>query len=223
MRRLLPLLIAILTFAPASASALTLRDVIELTRAGLGEDVLLALLEVDPSVFPIDTATLKMLKEAGVSEKVIIAMIRSGRMPPPPVPEREIPIDAPPARDPQPQVVVIDHRDSQPPAEVVVPVPVYVPVYPARRTHRGYPVSPGVPSSNPYSDANRIIPTTGLSTPPAAPRTLVPPPVVPEYWGNGGKLRPDAWGQPKHEPKPAPRDDPPKNDPRPRPDPRRPS
>ena len=41
--------------------------------------VLLALIEVDRSVFTIDTPTLKKLKEAGVSETVIVALIRSGR------------------------------------------------------------------------------------------------------------------------------------------------
>ena len=35
------------------ADALTIRDIIELTRAGVGEDVLLALIEVDRGVYPI--------------------------------------------------------------------------------------------------------------------------------------------------------------------------
>ena len=60
MRRIAPLLFTLaLTFLPARADALTVRDVIELTRAGLGEEVLLALIEVDRSIFPIDAATIK--------------------------------------------------------------------------------------------------------------------------------------------------------------------
>src|SRR6185295_851092 len=64
---------------PSRADALTVRDVVELTRAGLGEEVLLALIEVDRSIFPIDAATIKELKASGVSERVITAMVRSGR------------------------------------------------------------------------------------------------------------------------------------------------
>jgi len=80
MRWIAPLLIALtFTLLPARADALTVRDVVELTRAGLGEEVLLALIEVDRSVFPIDAATLKELKVNGVSERVIAAMVRSGR------------------------------------------------------------------------------------------------------------------------------------------------
>ena len=56
-----------LALAPARADAITLREIMELTRAGLSDDVLLALIEVDQRVFPIDPATLKMLKDAGVS------------------------------------------------------------------------------------------------------------------------------------------------------------
>ena len=68
----------LLVLAP-SAQALTIRDVIELTRAGLTDEVLIALIEVDAGVFATDTATLKSLKEAGVSERVMVALIRSGR------------------------------------------------------------------------------------------------------------------------------------------------
>ena len=77
MRRLLLVaVVSLITSIATPAAALTVRDVMELTRAGLGDEILLALIDVDPSVFPIDAATLKKLKDAGVSERVIIAMIR---------------------------------------------------------------------------------------------------------------------------------------------------
>lgn len=175
MRRLLLVFLLIgLPLVPARADALTLRDIVDLSKAGLGDEVLLALLEVDPTVFSIDTATLKWLKESGVSQKVIIAMIRSGRTPPPPLPE---PIAAPepePVQQP-PQVVVIDHREPEV-REVIVPV--YVPVVRhVRGSDRSF-------SGQLSPTQTRFIPTTGLSAPP-------PPPPV--YWGSGGKLRPDAW------------------------------
>ena len=73
-------------FVSTAAQAVTLRDIVELTKAGLGDEVLLALIDVDGGVFDIDAATLKSLKAAGVSERVIVALVRSGRERPPLLP-----------------------------------------------------------------------------------------------------------------------------------------
>lgn len=170
------LLIAIVLLAvPAAAWAqsggqtLTVREVIELSKAGLGEEALLALIEVNRPVFPVDVDTLKVLKDAGVAPNVIVAMIRSGRTAPEPEP---VPIPDNPypaaAVTPQPPVIVVEHHDEPIVREVPVAVPVYVTV-PVRRSHRGdhHPSRPPVVK---------------------APRH-----VEPVYWGWGGKLRPDAW------------------------------
>ena len=184
MRRIALLVLPLMSLFPVSASALTIRDVVELTRAGLGEDVILALIEVDPSVFPIDTPTLKMLKDAGVSQRVIVAMVRSGRT------QAPLPMDSPgpiveEARGPEPQVVVIDHHDSQQVREVPVAVPIYVPVAVTnRRAHVSDHVS-SVP--DPVDAAHRQwVRGDVLRDEPSRPS----PPV---YWGFGGQLRPDAW------------------------------
>jgi hypothetical protein len=135
MRRLTILLVLMLAAAPAAAQTLTTRDIIALTKAGLGEEVLLGLIEVHRSVFPVDADTLKSLKTAGVTEKVILAMVLSGRQEPVvPVVEPE-PV-APTVARPAPPVVVIERetiRDQPYVREVAVPVavPVYVPI----RTH----------------------------------------------------------------------------------------
>jgi len=148
---------------PVAVQALTVRDIVELSRAGLTEDTLLALIEVDPSVFPIDSTTLKSLKAAGVSERVIIAMVRSARTPAP-SPEPVAVTEAPPP-PPQPQVVVVEHHDPAPQVrEVHVAIPVYIPVNRHRRDH------------DDRNDSRR--------------RAKDAEPV---YWGFGGKLRPDAW------------------------------
>ena len=167
MRRLLLLaVVPLITLTPAPVAALTLRDVVELSRAGLGDEILLALIDVDPSVFPTDAASLKQLKDAGVSERVIIAMIRSGRTPLP-APEAIAAPLAEPAPSPQPQVVVIEHHDPPQVREVAVPVavPVYIPV-PRSGHHR---------AADRDDDPSRR------------------KPAEPVYWGFGGKLRPDAW------------------------------
>jgi hypothetical protein len=126
MRRIaLLVVVPLLSLWPARADALTVRDILELTRAGLGEEILLTLIDVDRSVFPIDTATLKRLKEAGVSERVILAMIRSARMPAP-MPEPIAAVEPAPA--PEPQVIVLEHHDPPQIREVPVADPVNVPV-----------------------------------------------------------------------------------------------
>ncbi len=170
MRRALFVLAIVAACWPRPAEALTVRDVVELTRAGLGEDTLLALIDVDPSVFPIDAATMTSLKTAGVSERVIVAMIRSGRGPAPAPAAESGATLGPPAAD-SPQVIVIDHHDPAPQIrEVVVPVavPVYIPV--TRR--RGEVDGEGDARDAAHQPRERAEPV---------------------YWGWGGKLRPDAW------------------------------
>ena len=49
--------------------AVTLKDIVDLTKAGLGEDVLLALIEVDGGVFDVDSATLTRLKQPGSAKR----------------------------------------------------------------------------------------------------------------------------------------------------------
>jgi hypothetical protein len=196
MRRIALFLLPLITLFPPAASALTVRDVIELTRSGLGEDILLALVEVDPSVFPIDTQTLKRLKEAGVSQRVIVAMIRSGRTQPPLSAEPGMPAVMEEAMTPEPQVIVIDHHDSPQVREVPVAVPVYVPIPVSnRRVHidnRARDVPDPVDAAHrPVVRSDDIQDTynrRGQSQP--------------VYWGFGGQLRPDAW-----QPSPAPKKD----------------
>src|SRR5260370_6665709 len=106
-RALAPLFAIAVMLSAGRAEAVTVRDVIELSKAGLSEPVLLALIDVDRSVFTIDTATLKQLKDAGVSDAVIVAMIHSGR--PPRAPEPSQPIVAVP--EPAP-------GDVEPPIEI---------------------------------------------------------------------------------------------------------
>ena len=185
MRWIAPLLVTLtLTLVPTRADALTVRDVVELTRAGLGEEVLLALIEVDRSIFPIDAATIKELKASGVSERVIAAMVRSGREVPPPEP---VVSETAPPMTPPPQVVVIDHREAPEVREVVrevpVAVPVYIPVATTRSIHRRTDVGAnGIPISSDRWIAEHM------------PQQQTPVHrKEPEYWGFGGKLRPDAW------------------------------
>jgi hypothetical protein len=167
-------LAVVLSVVPAVARAQqtpSLRDIVELSKAGVGEEVLLALIEVHRPVYPVDPETLKALKAAGVSSKVMVAMVKSGREQTATAAVAVAPVaPAQPATAPAPQVVVIEHEREAPPArEVVVPVavPLQYPVY----SRFVYPVRTDIP---------RI----------ETPRRAKEEPV---YWGWGGKLRPDAW------------------------------
>ena len=172
MRRfLIALAIILMPAAAAAQQSLTVKDIIELSKASLGEEALLALIEVNGPIFPVDVITLKSLKDAGVPPKVITAMIKSGRtqpqaeLPVAQAPELPAPIHPPAAA---PQVVVIEHHDEPRVREVPVAVPVYVAI-PTRQIHR--------------DDDRHSRPPVVRPVKPAAP----------VYWGWGGKLRPDAW------------------------------
>lgn len=184
MRRALLLACLLLPLWSARADAVTIRDLIELSRAGLSDEVLVALIEVDRSVLPVDANTIKMLKEAGVSEGVILAVIRSGReepavtAEPAPVPSDQIPAEPEPALEPapepepapQPQADVVDQQvvDQQAVDQQYAPVQQYVPV--------AVPVFvPVVPIRHHRVECHDVQPV---------------------YWGFGGKLRPDAWKPP---------------------------
>jgi hypothetical protein len=111
MRRILPLFL-LLTLLPAGASALTLQEVVTLTKAGVSEDVLLAMIERDNTIFGIDANQLIALKRDGVSEKIVIALLKSGRQEPPPAP-------APPAgianfTPNEPTLVMVGHGPERP-------------------------------------------------------------------------------------------------------------
>jgi len=181
----LVMVVAVLTASAVRAEAITLREIVELTKAGLSEEVLLALIEVDQRVFSIDSETLKSLQDAGVSPRVIVAIVKSGRMPAaePVVSERVVTervVEVDRADPPAPQIVVIDRP-------VVHEVPVAVPVYVAvggRSTVR-HRRQPYVVEPSPFIPFGSV----------TAPRVEPDPPkrAEPVYWGFGGKRRPDTW------------------------------
>jgi hypothetical protein len=69
---------ALLTTAP-DALAVTLDEVIALTKAGVSEPVILALIDRDRNIFTIVPEQIVTLKQEGVSEAVLVALLKSGR------------------------------------------------------------------------------------------------------------------------------------------------
>jgi hypothetical protein len=64
---------------PARASAATVDQIIALSKAGVSEPVILALIDRDKTIFPIEPEQLPMLKQQGLSDAIIMAMLKSGR------------------------------------------------------------------------------------------------------------------------------------------------
>jgi hypothetical protein len=218
MRRVFLAFVLVAPLFVGRADAITVRDVIELSKAGLSDEVLLALIDMDRNVFTLDAATMKALKDGGVSDKVMLALIRSGRtpatVPTAPVPQPQS-APAPQAQaDPEPRVIVIDHHDSQPAqAPVMVPIATAFPGgfgvpavgfgVPGVGFGVGVPagVALGVPGDVGFRSnrvtRNVIVPTSDGG----AVRANVPLPsncvnAQPVYWGFGGKLRPGSWAPP---------------------------
>jgi hypothetical protein len=141
-----------LMLAPATASAVTIDQIVTLSRAGVADAVIVALIERDRTVFALDPAQLIELQQAGVSEPVTVAMLRSA---------------APPTTTtPAPDVVAPD-------------IVAYTVAVPARRA-RSRAVAP-VPQAAPAASSARGIffstPATGIFfAPPPAPDC--PPPAA---------------------------------------------
>lgn len=116
---------------PVSANAVTVRDIIELTRAGLPDDVLVAVIDADRTVFVLDKDQILELKEAGVSRAVLLKMLRSRReFDPSTGAGQGAPQDAPVVTEapPPPHLVVIGAPPAPQPVTIVVPQYFYVPV-----------------------------------------------------------------------------------------------
>ncbi len=83
MTHLIRLFVFALALAPwaVRADQLSLRDVVELHRSGLGEDLLIAVIEADGGPFRLSFADIHDLKSDGISERVIAALVRTGSRP----------------------------------------------------------------------------------------------------------------------------------------------
>lgn len=130
-------LLLLLTLIPATASAVSVQEVVELSNSGVSEEVILALIERDNTIFTIDPDQLLALQSQGVSRTVILAMLKSGRPQStgqtPPDPAASSPVVAFPV---EPDTIVVGHGPDRPntshqidvfAAPLVVPYLLYLP------------------------------------------------------------------------------------------------
>src|SRR5215471_4562630 len=85
------LTVVMLALLPLAAAAATVQDIVALSRAGVSDKVILALIERDQTIFSLDSGQIADLQNEGLSEDVILAMLRSGRQQPPAATAAEVP------------------------------------------------------------------------------------------------------------------------------------
>lgn len=69
-------------YSPDTKPQLTSQDVMKLVASGLPDSVVLTAVETNDKAFDVSPANLLKLKQAGVSEKVVAAMLERPRRPP---------------------------------------------------------------------------------------------------------------------------------------------
>src|SRR5262249_36240812 len=77
--RSLSILALVLVLTPRPAAAVTVDQIVALSKAGVSEAVILALLDRDGNVLTIEPAQLVTLKREGLSDTLIMAMLKNGR------------------------------------------------------------------------------------------------------------------------------------------------
>jgi hypothetical protein len=174
--------------APPVARTVTAEELVHLRANGLGDEVLVALIESQGAVFPLAASDLLALRQRGLSDRVLTAMLRGGR-PAPLSPEVVTPRGVPPMPIEQLEAVVPggpvrradDAETSERPSTVVnVSQSVTNVVEQPERYYGtvGYPVAVPVYVGGDRDDRLR----RGDYSP--------------EYWGFGGQRRPDSWDLP---------------------------
>ena len=73
------LIVALLLFAPATVRAVTVDDIIALSKSGVAESVLIALIDADQTVFNLTPQQIADLKRSGVSDDVVVKMLGTAR------------------------------------------------------------------------------------------------------------------------------------------------
>ena len=111
--RVIPTLLLLLALMPAPASAVTIQQVVALSKAGVSDEVVLALIDRDKTIFAIDPDQLIALKREGLSETVVLAMLRSGRQEPPVLSEAAS-AEATRALPTEPILVIVGHGPDRP-------------------------------------------------------------------------------------------------------------
>jgi len=148
-------MLVLLGCVPATASAVTIDEVVALSKSGVSEQVIVAVIERDQTLFTLSPTLIMKLQREGLSDRILLALIKSGRANEPPVPASPVEPMAAPV-PPPPLIAVVGHGPQLPntsefdsvavdatgaPPPLPDPPPVFVPV----------PIVVGVPQVNPHA------------------------------------------------------------------------
>ena len=114
MRAVLSLLV-VLAFMPATASAVSIQEIVALSNSGVSDEVILTLIERDNTIFTIEPEQLVAMKRQGVSQAIVLAMLRSGRQPATPAQTADAAAALPNGVVPfAPETVIVGHGPDRP-------------------------------------------------------------------------------------------------------------
>lgn len=115
------ILLVTVLLVPAAASAVTVDQIVALSKAGVSEAVILALLDRDQTVLSIEPEQVVVLKREGLSDTLIMAMLRSGREQGEEAARTDASLNAASilsnlamSATPNPQVVIVGHGPDRP-------------------------------------------------------------------------------------------------------------
>ncbi len=172
---------AAVTLAASPAEAATLQDIVKLTQVGVAATVLIELIDMNPTPYSLAPSRLRALQQAGVSDIVLLALLRNGF------------VEG--VRNPSTDCLGLSFScrtatptAATPPLPVPVPVPVRVQVRTPRRT------STQTRSTGPLNPAG-FAGITGFNSLTVSATTTVIRGAgnAPVYWGWGGQKRPGSW------------------------------
>jgi hypothetical protein len=108
-------LLVLLALTPATASAVSIQEIVGLSKSGVSDEVILTLIERDNTIFTIEPEQLVALKRQGVSQAVVLALLRSGRQRAAPTQTADAAAALPNGAAPfAPQTVIVGHGPDRP-------------------------------------------------------------------------------------------------------------
>ena len=162
------------------ALAAPLEDIVKLTQVGVADTVLIELIDMNPTPYSLAPSRLRALQQAGVSDIVLLALLRNGFVEGVRNPSTDCLGSSFSCRAATPTAAALA-------IPVPVPVPVSVPVRTPRRT------SPQTLSAWPLNPAG-FAGVTGFTSLTVSATTVIGGAAnAPVYWGWGGQKRPGSW------------------------------
>jgi hypothetical protein len=162
---LVGILAAVATLMPRPAAAVTVDEIVALSKAGVSEAVILALLDRDGTVLTIAPAQIVSLKREGLSDTLILAMLKNGRAEAEDAARADAALNAANilsgialSTTPTPNVVVVGHGPELPNTVYSTEGPIY-------SSRRGFipPYVPYAPWSVPSRKSARLAQNRGVN------------------------------------------------------------